>query len=140
LQVTNPDQLEENRFQIKKLVMDLSMSELLRKNYTIEQILIEGVQTHVPRKHPGKRLVKAKNSSKKEVSSETSSQTEAGKSLDTYFAQANQWTERLGKSSDYLNSAKKTPKPSNNKRFQPTIRPQQYNKHKTSVIFVPVPT
>ena len=106
LQVTNPDQLEENRFQIKKLVMDLSMSELLRKNYTIEQILIEGVQTHVPRKHPGKRLVKAKKTSKKEVSSETSSQTEAGKSLDTYFAQANQWTERLGKLSDYLKQRK----------------------------------
>ena len=106
LQVTNPDQLEENRFQIKKLVMDLSMSELLRKNYAIEQIFIEGVQTHVPREKPGKRIVKTKKTSEKESSAQTTPKEEAGKPLEAYFAQANQWKDRLGKLSDFLKQRK----------------------------------
>ena len=101
LQVTDPDKLTHNLVQIDHLTADLSISDLLRKSYTIDQLSISVLQTDVPRSHPGKLLVKT---AEEEI--EPAQEELPGKALDEYLVKAADWKKYGEEAYDYLKKRK----------------------------------
>jgi len=105
LQITDPDKPTHNLAQIQTLAADLSMSDLLRKTYTIDLLAGSILKTDVPRATPGKVYEKTKAPEKTEA--EKAAEAEAlGKSLDEYLAKASEWKKYAEKANDYLKKRK----------------------------------
>ena len=104
LQVTDPDKPTHNMIQIQTLAADLSVSDLLRKSYTIDLLSGSVLKRDVERTAPGKIYVKKKKAEEKAV--EPEEDTEGGKSIDEYLAQAAKWKEYGKKAYDYLKERK----------------------------------
>jgi hypothetical protein len=100
LQVTDPDQPTHNMAQLDTLMVDISIRDLLRNTYVID--LMEGstLKRNVPRKSPG--AVYEKPKAEKEAPQENL----PGKSLENYFAKAQDWEAYGKKAYDYLKDRK----------------------------------
>ena len=103
LEVVDPDKLTHNLLQLDTLTADMSISDLLRKTYTIDLLAGSTLQRDVLRDKPGK-LLEAK--SKKKKDEKPADEKESGKSLETYFAKAGEWKEQGGKVTEYLQKRK----------------------------------
>lgn len=103
LQVTDPDHPTHNLVQLDTLAVDISIHDLLRKNYVIE--LAEGstLKRNIPRKSPGAVYAKPKDDKEEK---ETSEEGLPGKSLEDYFAKAQNWKAYGEKAYDYLKDRK----------------------------------
>ncbi|WP_372797419.1 hypothetical protein [Pontiella sp.] len=99
IQVTDPDKPTHNMVQIEQLMADLSVSDLLRRTYTIDLLSGSVVKTDIERASPGKVFEKVKEEDDAE---EEQPDDEGGKSIDDYLAQAAKWKEYGRKIQDYL--------------------------------------
>lgn len=97
LQVTDPDKPSYNLVQIDHLQADISISDLLRRNYTIELLSGSTVKRDVLRDKPGKVYPKPEEREKPATVEE-----QPGKSLDEYFAKADTWKKYGDRAYDYL--------------------------------------
>jgi len=103
LEVSDPDKLTHNLIQLDTLAADISISDLLRKTYTIDLLAGSMLQHDVLRDKPGK-LLEAK--AKKKKDEKPADEKEPGKSLDTYFAKSEEWKELGEKVQEYLQKRK----------------------------------
>lgn len=106
LQVTDPDKPTHNLMQLDNLTLDVSIHDLLCKNYVID--LMEGslLKCDTPRETPGKVYLK------KEKKPEEKPPVEElpGKSLEDYFAKAQDLKKYSEKAYDYLKKRKENAK------------------------------
>ena len=100
LQVTDPSKLTHNLIQINSLAADISMHDLLRKTFAINQLTGSTLKRDVLRNSPGKLLTKNKKQ-KKQTKPEIE-EKQPGKSLDDYLAKADQWKKWGSKAYEYL--------------------------------------
>lgn len=100
LQVTDPDKPTHNLVQLNTLTTDVSVHDLLRRNYVIELMAGETLKHDVPRKSPGEVYIKEKK--EKAADKETAAEKALGKPLDAYFAQAQNWRKYSEKAREYL--------------------------------------
>ncbi|MDZ8118683.1 hypothetical protein [Pontiella agarivorans] len=100
LQVTDPDKPTHNLVQIEQLSADLSVSDLLRRTYTVDRLAGSVLKTDVERASPGKVFEKVKDEA--DAAEEEKPDAEDGKSLDDYLAQAAKYKEYGRKIQDYL--------------------------------------
>lgn len=103
LQVTDPDKPTHNMVQLEKLTADLSISDLLRRTYTIDLLSGSVLQRNVERASPGKVFVKD-DADQKDAAEEAAE--DDGKSLDEYFAKAAEWKKYGEKINEYLKERK----------------------------------
>jgi uncharacterized protein (TIGR03546 family) len=103
LQVTDPDKPTHNMIQLETLTTDVSIRDLLRRNYVIDLLAGDVLKRDVRRYLPGEVYVK------KEIEEEEKSGKEAlpGKSLEDYFAQAQSWQKYSDTAYKYLKDRKK---------------------------------
>ena len=101
LEVTDPDKPTHNMVQIDQLAADLSLSDLLRKTYTIDLLSGSVLKTDVPRKSPGKVYTKEK-APEKTAEEKAAEQQAMAESVDKYLKQAAKWKEYGKKANDYL--------------------------------------
>lgn len=106
LQVTDPDNPTHNLIQLDILAVDTSVQDLLRKNYVIELMAGSTLKRDVLRDRPGKVFIK---SDEAKVEEDTREEKE-GKSLDQYFAKAQNWRKYGEKVQDYLEKRKESSK------------------------------
>lgn len=97
LEVTDPDKPTHNVIQIQQLAADLSVSDLLRRTYTIDLLSGSVVKTDVERKSPGKVFHKPEADKKTDEPA-----TEEEESVEKYLAQAEKWKEYGRKVQEYL--------------------------------------
>ncbi|MDF7822965.1 DUF2062 domain-containing protein [Pontiellaceae bacterium B12227] len=106
LQVTDPDKLTHNMVQIEKLAADISVSDLLRRTYTIDLLSGSVLTRDVERATPGKLLVKEDKDEKTDAEKDAEKKDDGGKSLDEYFAKAGEWKVYGEKIYEYLKERK----------------------------------
>ena len=100
LQVTDAARPEYNQVQADRIVSDISISDMLRKRFVIDQIECDTMQMDVPRRTPG--AVYRKPEKKKEPV-----EIKIGKSgadIQEYYNQVKKLNERFGKLKEYLKS------------------------------------
>ena len=102
LQVTDPDKPTHNMIQLETLTADVSIHDLLRKNYVIDLMAGNMLKRDVPRKSPG--AVYAKKEMKEEE--KAAREDLPGKSLEDYFANAQNWQKYGEKALEYLEKRK----------------------------------
>ena len=100
LQVTDPDRPTHNMVQLDTLVVDISIRDLLRKNYVIDLMQGSTLKRNVPRPSPGKVYEKPKAEEK------APEEDLPGKSLEDYFAKARSWKAYGEKAYNYLKDRK----------------------------------
>ena len=110
LQVTDPDKPTHNMIQIEKLAADISISDLLRKTYTIDLLAGSVLKRDVVRDKPGtiftKEVAETTDGKDAKDKSGKSADEEGGKQLDDYFAKAKDWKKYGKKAQDYLQKRK----------------------------------
>ncbi|MBN2163002.1 MAG: DUF2062 domain-containing protein [Pontiellaceae bacterium] len=102
LQVTDPDKPTHNLVQIEQLTADLNVGDLLSRQYTIDLLAGSLLQHDVLRETPG-QIYEVK---RKPSSTPPEDSAGAGKSLEDYFAQAENWKEYGQKAYDYLRKSR----------------------------------
>ena len=107
LQITDPEKPTHNLIQIDTLAADVSVSDLLRRTYAIDQLVGSTLKRDVLRDRPGKLLAKPtpKAVEAGEVEDEAKEET-PGKSLDDYFAKAQDWKKQGDKIHEFLKKRK----------------------------------
>ena len=105
LQVTDPDKPTHNLVQIEKLAADISISDLLRRTYTIDLLSGSVLTRDVERASPGQIFVKEEKTAEK-AEEKKAGKKDDGKSLDEYFSKAGEWKEYGEKIYDYLKERK----------------------------------
>jgi uncharacterized protein (TIGR03546 family) len=106
LQITDPDKPTHNLLQLETLAADISVSELLRKSYTVDLLAGSTLKRDVLRDKPGTVYPKKDKKSKaeKEVAEKAAKEAQGEKSLEDYFAKAKDWKKYGEKAYDYLKS------------------------------------
>lgn len=89
LAMTNPDQLDSNRFEAAEIVADISGMNLLAKKVVIDSLQINQPATGTARKLVGRRVIDVE-----EVEPDPSGDEDVV-SIDDYLGQASIWRERL---------------------------------------------
>jgi uncharacterized protein (TIGR03546 family) len=111
LQVTDPDKPTHNLIQIGQLTSDISVSDLLRKAFSIDLLAGSVLQTDTLRDKPGALYVSAeekqKKADKKAKEKAEKEEAQGEKTLDDYLAQAEKYKEWLDKGAEYLKKQKK---------------------------------
>jgi uncharacterized protein (TIGR03546 family) len=104
LQVTDPDKLTHNMVQIRDLAADISIADLMKKQYTIQ--LLKGARLLVdePRATPGALIAKREKEKKPEKPVEEKEVTAVD--IEKYIKQFETWREYLGKLQEYLENRK----------------------------------
>ncbi len=102
LQVTDPDKPTHNLIQIDSLSIDTSIRDLLRKNYVIEFMAGDTLRRDTLRDKPGAVYAKAE----KKRADEEAKKGLPGKSLDDYFAKAQNLRKYGERARDYLENRK----------------------------------
>lgn len=97
LEVTDPNKPSHNMVQIQQLSADLSINELLRRNYAIDRLAGSVVHTDVERTHPGEVYETVET-----VNEVQAPKSEDEKSFDDYLAQAEKWKRYAQKLQEYL--------------------------------------
>ncbi len=106
LEVTDPEKPTHNLVQIDQLTADLSMSDLLRRTYTIDLLAGSTLKRDTARKSPGKVYEKAEK--KKPEPADAEKEKAPGKSLEDYFAKAGEWKKYGEKIQKYLEKRKQS--------------------------------
>ncbi len=101
LQVTDPDKPTHNLIQIDKLAADVNIGALLSRNYTIDLLAGSVLKRDVERASPGAVYEK-----KRKPETAKPEEGAPGKSLDEYFAKAQEWKKYGEKAYDYLKKRK----------------------------------
>lgn len=101
LQVTDPEKPTHNMVQIEALSADLSMSDLLRRTYTIDLLSGSVLKRDTERVSPGKIYVKEKKTDDKAADDQ-----DDGKSIEEYLAKGAEWKKYGEKAQDYLEKRK----------------------------------
>jgi uncharacterized protein (TIGR03546 family) len=92
LQVTDPDKPTHNAIQIKRLVADLSISDLLRRTYSVDLLAGSVLAFDVERETPGKLFPQAKTAAEAEQEAEKNAdEAGEGNTLDDYVTKAEKW-------------------------------------------------
>ncbi len=104
LQATDPDKPTHNLIQLDTLTTDVSVQDLLRKNYVIERMAGDTLKRDVLRKSPGAVYVKEDKETARET--EAVKEKAPGKSLDDYLANAQNWKKYGEKALEYLENRK----------------------------------
>ena len=104
LQVTDPDKPTHNLIQIEQLAADLSVSDLLRRTYTIDLLSGSVLKRDVERAAPGKVFQKPEKDKTGEA--EKGEDAEGGKSIDDYLAKAETCKRYGQKVNEYLKERK----------------------------------
>lgn len=102
LQVTDPDKPTHNLIQIDTLAADISINDLLRNSYAIELLAGSTLKRDVLRENPGKVYIKER----KEETEKALEDQQPGKSLEAYFAKAQDWKKYGAKAHEYLQKRK----------------------------------
>ena len=100
LQVTDPDQPTHNMVQLDTLAVDISIRDLLRNTYVIDLMAGSTLKRNVLRASPGAVYEKPKAEKK------APQEDLPGKSLEDYFAKAQDWKAYGEKAYDYLKDRK----------------------------------
>jgi uncharacterized protein (TIGR03546 family) len=107
LEVTDPEKPSHNLVQIDTLAADLSVSDLLRRSYTIDLLAGSTLKRDIPRKSPGAVYARKDDAKAKAAAAEKAAKKDApGKSLDDYFAQAKNWKRYGDKAYEYLKKSR----------------------------------
>jgi uncharacterized protein (TIGR03546 family) len=107
LQVTDPEKPTHNAVQIKRLVADLSMSDLLRRTYSVDLLAGSVLTFDVERETPGRVFPKAETTDEPETEAQQNAdEAEVGKTLDDYLAKAEKWKTYGEKLHRYLKNAR----------------------------------
>ena len=101
LQITDPDKPSHNLMQLELLAGDISVGDLLRRTYTIDHLGGATLKRNTLRDKPGAVYAK-----EKEAKPETTKEKQPGKSLEDYFAKAQDWKKHGEKAYEYLKKRK----------------------------------
>ncbi len=105
LQVTDPEKPTHNLLQIHQMVADLSVSDLLRRTYTIDLLAGSILQFDVERETPGAIYADQQEKNAQEEAEKAAAEEADGKTLDDYLAQAEKWKGWGEKIYEYLKKA-----------------------------------
>ncbi|QBG48512.1 DUF2062 domain-containing protein [Verrucomicrobia bacterium S94] len=104
LQVTDPEKPTHNLVQIHQMVADLSVSDLLRRTYTVDLLAGSILKFDVERESPG-RVFDIPGDQPTEEEEPREEEQVDGKTLDDYLAQAEKWKGYGEKVYEYLKKA-----------------------------------
>jgi len=101
LQVTDPQRPENNRVQAERIVLKVSVADMLAKRFVVDLIECDKMQTDTLRESPGEVYLPAEEQPKAPAQLIDLSKF-AGKSAE-YYGQIKKFNERLKKLTEYLN-------------------------------------
>jgi len=103
LQVTDPDRPTHNRVQADRIVVDVSIRDLLARRLVMELVECEAMRMDTERQSPGEVYRKRDEAPGKDISDLLDFAKLGGKATE-YYAQIKKFNERLRKVTEYLKS------------------------------------
>jgi uncharacterized protein (TIGR03546 family) len=110
LQVTDPDNPTHNLVQLQTLAADVSVSDLLRRTYSIDLLSGAFLKHNVLRATPGEVYITKTEKAAQKAAEKAAKEAEPGKSLDDYLAKAEEWKKYGVKIEEYLKKRKENAK------------------------------
>lgn len=103
LQVTDPDRPTHNRVQADRIVVDVSIRDLLARRLVMERVECEAMRMDTERQSPGEVYRKRDEAPRKDISELLDFAKLGGKATE-YYTQIKKFDERLRKVTEYLKS------------------------------------
>ena len=95
LEMADPEKLDTNVFASKRIVADVDSTDLLRKRFSINQLVVENASSGLGRESPGRQIAPEADARKKPILPEF-------EGLESVLENASQWEERFAQIKRWL--------------------------------------